>query len=552
MSRQASARLATIACQRFDNLFLNMPSGMDLPVPRLSRPRWQMCVVSCTFLLVLHAQFTVGEDSLPGHLRSVLDAITSSSLRGHLSFIASDLLEGRDSPSRGLDIAAEYIAAQFRRASLEPVGGDGYFQTAHWRAAARDARAFRLTIRVNGNTVEVSPQQMSLCAGSAVELTVPEVLKLESGDPSELGTLTAAQVERRVVLVEIPESRCADPSRSNALPREQQAFLKKLTELKAAAVLSFDRHGQPGRGVGNGRLIDPENRPPLASSHGVPWLLVHNSDAVKIYDSLQKGLNPAAVQLSLPAPVERPAQLRNVAGLLRGSDPALRDTYILVTAHYDHVGTDSSRYPDPVFNGANDDGSGTVSVIELASALSQLHPRPKRSIVFMTVFAEEKGLLGSRYYARHPLFPLAKTVANINLEVLGRTDGTDGSQKNRASLTGFEYSDLGEVFTKAGQLTGVEVYHHPTLSDAFYPRGDNLSLAEKGVIAHSLCSAFLFPDLHEPGDHWDKVDYPNLATLNRMLAVALWMIAENPVPPRWNEAARKAAPYLKAWQELHR
>jgi Zn-dependent M28 family amino/carboxypeptidase len=249
--------------------------------------------------------------------------------------------------------------------------------------------------------------------------------------------------------------------------------------------------------------------------------------------------------------VERPVKLRNVVGLLRGSDPALQDSYVLVTAHYDHVGIDPSREIDPIFNGANDDGSGTVSVIELASAMSRLNPKPKRSLVFMTVFAEEKGLLGSRYYARHPLFPLAKTVASINLEVLGRTDGPEGSHKNKAGLTGFDYSNLGDVFVKAGQLSGVDVYRHPTFSDAYYPRSDNLALAEKGVVAHSVCAGFVFPDLHSPQDHWDKIDYPNLARLNRLVAIALWMIAENPVAPAWNAAAPKAAPFLKALQDRH-
>ena len=182
----------------------------------------------------------------------------------------------------------------------------------------------------------------------------------------------------------------------------------------------------------------------------LPWIRVHSAEAVRVYDTLQPGLNPGTVLLSVPAPVEKPVKLRNVVGLLRGSDPALQDSYVLVTAHYDHVGSDPSREADPIFNGANDDGSGTVSVIELASALSRLNPRPKRSLVFMTVFAEEKGLLGSRYYARHPVFPLEKTVANINLEVLGRTDGPDGGYKNKAALTGFEYSNLGGGLCEGG------------------------------------------------------------------------------------------------------
>jgi Zn-dependent M28 family amino/carboxypeptidase len=123
------------------------------------------------------------------------------------------------------------------------------------------------------------------------------------------------------------------------------------------------------------------------------------------------------LSLNLAASIAKPVKLRNVVGLLRGTDPVLKDTYVLVTAHYDHLGTGAPRCNpidgDAICNGANDDGSGTVSVIELASALATLKERPKRSILFMAVFGEESGLLGSRYYGRHPIFPIEKTVSDV-------------------------------------------------------------------------------------------------------------------------------------------
>ena len=202
--------------------------------------------------------------------REVLDHISAASLKGHLWFLASDLLEGRGSPSRGLDIAAEYIAAQFRRAGLEPVGDDDYYQT---------------------------------------------------------------------------------------------------TTLKA-------------RG---------------------------SNDEQKV---------------------------RNVIGVLRGSDPKLANTYLMVTAHYDHLGIRTVSGKDVIFNGANDDGSGTVSVIELAEALGAMKVKPKRSIVFMTFFGEERGELGSAYYGKHPVLPLKDTVADLNLEQVGRTDDSEGPRVQAISITG--------------------------------------------------------------------------------------------------------------------
>src|SRR5262249_541022 len=176
---------------------------------------------------------------------------------------------------------------------------------------------------------------------------------------------------------------------------------------------------------------------------------------------------------------EKPVvKLRNVVGLLRGSDPALKESYVIVSAHYDHIGMLPTGEGDRINNGANDDGSGTVSVIELASALASLKQRPKRSVVFIAWFGEEKGLQGSRYYARPPVFPLEKTVAMVNLEHLGRTDDSEGPRLNSATLTGFDFTDLGPIFRNAGEKTGVDVYKSEKNSDAFFPLSDNQALAD--------------------------------------------------------------------------
>src|SRR5258705_2920653 len=119
--------------------------------------------------------------------------------------------------------------------------------------------------------------------------------------------------------------------------------------------------------------------------------------------------------LRLPPPIGKPVNLRNVVGLLPGSDPELADTYVLLSAHYDHLGKKPSGEGDLIYNGANDDASGVAAVLEMAAALSGAKPHPRRSILFITYFGEEKGLLGSLYYGRHPLFPLKKTVAEFNL-----------------------------------------------------------------------------------------------------------------------------------------
>lgn len=377
------------------------------------------------------AQVRKAAPAVPPETRAALYRISADSLRGHLSFIASDLLEGRNTPSRGLEIAAEYIAAQFRRAGLEPVGDAGsesYFQTSEW---------------------SVGP-----VINDFVELTV-------------------------------------DDGKQKMRARRDQ-----LTAL----------------GVNVEQQSD--------------------------------GANGGS---------EKPVvKLRNLIGLLRGSDPRLKDSYVIVSAHYDHIGMRPTGEGDRINNGANDDGSGTVSVIELASALAGLKQRPNRSVVFIAWFGEEKGLQGSRYYVRHPVFPLEKTVAMINLEHLGRTDDSEGPKPDSATLTGFDYTDVATIFKSAGEKTGVNVYKHEKNSDTFFPRSDNQALADAGIPAHTLSVAFIFPDYHRAGDQWEKIDYANLAKINRTIALALLTIADNAEPPKWNESNPKTEKYVKAWKALHK
>jgi hypothetical protein len=486
--------------------------------------------------------------SITPAIQAVLNSISADSLRGHLSFIASDLLEGRDSPSQGLDIAAEYIAAQFRRSGLRPMGDNGYFQTANWLLSEQDATRCQLNLEFERKNITVARSELSFRLHSALDVASSDAFKVDYTDSAALSILTATQIEGKIVLTEIPDLRKQDNSGSEDSHKQRESFLAKLRTLKARLLISVDRSNRTGSGAGPGRLIDPENREQTSEST-LPWIRIHNLDWIKTYDGLKLGLSPVRVKLSVPAPTERHVKLHNVAGLLRGSDPTLKETCVIVSAHYDHIGIDRRRQGDQIFNGANDDGSGTVSVIELASALSHLDVLPRRSILFLTLFGEEKGLLGSRFYVRHPLFPLEKTIADINLEVIGRSDGTEGVQKNRAALTGFDYSSLGKVFERAGELSGVAIYRHERFSDLFFNRSDNQTFADQGIPSHTLCSVFLYSDLHQVSDHWDKIDYPNLERITRAVALALMMIADGQADPQWNEGNPKVTRYAKKWRE---
>lgn len=507
-------------------------------------------LVLCITAFCISAQQAPQQFVITPDIRSALDHISADSMRGHLSFIASDALEGRNTPSRGLDIASEYIAAQFRRAALEPAGDDGYFQTANFLLAETPMDAFELKLKAGTETISVAKTQVSFNIDKELNLSTP-MLKVDFADTGAVAALMPEQVEGKVIITEIPDSRRAEQARRLEVFRAREEFLKKMTGLKARLVISIDRMSSTGSGGGQGRLTSPDNRQVLVQTSSTPVITVHDPRVIKAYDIMKPGPSVAELSLRLRAQIEKPVKLRNVIGLLRGSDPALKDTYVLVTAHYDHIGVRQGMEGDNIFNGANDDGSGTVSVIELASALSALKQRPKRSVVFMTFFGEEKGLLGARYYARHPVFPIAKTVANINLEQVGRTDSSEGPQLANASVTGFDYSEIGTILETAGKMTGVQVYKHEQNSDSFFARSDNQALADQGVPAHTLCTAFVYPDYHGAGDHWDKIDYANMEKVDRMVGLGVIMIANNPESPKWNEANPKAARYVKAWNDHH-
>lgn len=493
--------------------------------------------------------------AIPVETKAALDRITAESMRGHLAFLASDLLEGRNTPSTGLDIAAEYLAAQMMRAGLQPAVEEGgrrsYFQIARWQLSKPDLESFELSVVDGGTLHRIEATRVSLQTEQAVEAKGLPLLRIDVGDPAALAGLKAEQVRERAVIIELPELPREDRSRMMEAFQARTRIINSLAALKPALILSISRRAE-ARGLGSGRLIDPEA--PAGRMGGGPRmdqiLTVHDPRLVGLFDAMKSGETRGAITFRLGAPRLVPVELKNVVGIIPGSDPVLKDSYVIVSAHYDHVGIGQEVDGDRVYNGANDDASGTVAVIELASALATLKTRPKRTIVFVNWFGEEKGLLGSRYYGRHPVFPLAKTVAMVNLEQVGRTDSSEGPQVNNATLTGFDFTDLGPIFKAAGELTGITVYKHEKNSDAFFGRSDNQALADAGVPAHTLCTAFVYPDYHQPADHWEKIDYENMARVNRMVALALINIANNPQAPQWNVANPKTARYVEAAKRL--
>jgi Zn-dependent M28 family amino/carboxypeptidase len=221
----------------------------------------------------------------------------------------------------------------------------------------------------------------------------------------------------------------------------------------------------------------------------------------------------------------------NVVGLLAGSDPALSSEVVLVSAHYDHVGIRQPVNGDSIYNGADDDASGTVAVLEVARRL-RAGPAPKRTIVFAAFTGEEVGGLGSRWYLQQPVRPVEQTVANLNIEMIGRPDSLAGGP-GKAWLTGYERSNMGEQL-KAG---GIPVVPDPRPAQNFFQRSDNYSLALRGIVAHTLSTYNLHTDYHRPSDSADRADFAHMAQVIEAATAAVRILSDGP-RPEWKPGGK--------------
>ena len=221
----------------------------------------------------------------------------------------------------------------------------------------------------------------------------------------------------------------------------------------------------------------------------------------------------------------------NVVGMVRGADPALRDQAILIDAHYDHLGIGPPMNGDSIYNGADDDASGVVAVLGAARALAS-GPPPRRTVVFLATTGEELGLLGTRWYVEHPVVPLDHTVANLEIEMIGRPDSLAGGP-GKGWLTGFERSTMGERMAAAG----IPVVADPRPDQRFFLRSDNIAFARRGIPAHTLSSYGMHADYHTPADQVDRIDAGHLSALVQAVARAARLLADGD-PPVWKPGGR--------------
>ncbi len=448
--------------------------------------------------------------------------ITVGDLERHMGVLAHDSMRGRDTPSPELMETARYIGQQFASFGLSPGAGDGFLQLyplTRFREGPEDAHHLILRgpegehrlaygkeyfvehslgrIEAAGELVHVeSMSRMGDASGQValITATTGNVRQVFGGGMSK--SIDAARPAGVLVVVDVP-----------------QQYFDRLREIRSGERAVF------------GEL----------EGSGVPVLVVAQSALPASLARATARGEPTdgwTAEMATASEVDI-AEAPNAIGVLVGSDPELRDEYVLFTAHMDHVGVDRPVDGDSVYNGADDNASGTVTVIELAEAFASLDSPPRRSLIFMAVSGEEDGLLGSRWYVEHPTFPLEKTVANINLDMVGRNwpDTIVAVGKNQSSL-----GPLVESLAAGHPELDMAIIDDPWPEEGFYTRADHYNFARRGVPILFFFSG-THADYHRPSDEADRIDYEKMSRVGRLLFYLGLEVANADARPIWDPEA---------------
>ncbi len=494
-----------------------------------------------------------------------VDTITAAQLRSYLTFIASDEMEGRDTPSRGLDTTAKFIAMNLGRWGFKPMGDDGtFFQKIALRREALDQP--KTTASINGKDFVVGedflPNAVSATlTGPLVFAGNGWVLKSRNLNPYQ-----GIDVKDKIIVVVgngFPKGvtrtdlagRMGDDWSSPMVYAQQHGAKGVLVIPDANTLLSWDqlkfRALLPARAVVEKFSAQPTNPPvpnvvmsmkmakALFEGEKADVVAIANGADVPSYE-----LSPKNFTITVAVKSERP-MTQNVVAVWEGNDPILKSEYVAVGAHYDHVGICAPGTADPICNGADDDGSGTTALLGMAEAISHARQKPKRSVLFVWHCGEEKGLWGSRYFTDYPTVRLDKVVAQLNIDMIGRSkkDG-DTNQRNK-ELTGpnaiyvigstMMSTELGKLSQDVNKsflnLAYDTKYDDPADPNRFFFRSDHYNYARKGIPIIFFFDG-VHEDYHRPGDEPQKIDYDKMQKITRTVYMTLWAVANLSTRPK--------------------
>lgn len=466
--------------------------------------------------------------------------ITQQDLKKHLTIIASAEMGGRDTPSPGLDKAADYIEAQFKAFGVKPGNNGSYRQPF---VLEKDS-ASALTLEMGGAAfkpyIDFAPWTSM---PQKAKLTFSEYVFVGYGIVDEnRDDYKNADVKGKLVIL---LSGQPEGYKTNKSRRQSPAFTaNKMLNAKnkgAAAVLIITDE-LPSKQILNNMYRPKPDGVSAEETNAIPAFYIN--DNIVSHSGRTISQIKAAIGDHIVDPVveaidvnieytsgKKTATVNNVMGLVEGSDK--KDEYLFITAHYDHVGTDEKGN---IYYGADDDGSGTVGVIKMAEAFAKAKKAgkgPRRTVVFMLVCGEEKGLWGSEYYSEHPVFPLEKTTADLNIDMIGRVD----TERMSADTLNYVYvighnklsTDLAKINegmnNKYTKLVLDYKFDDPNDPNRIYYRSDHYNFARKGVPILFFYDGMLQADYHKPTDTVDKINFSLLAKRAQMIFYTAWEMA---------------------------
>ena len=471
----------------------------------------------------------------PASVQQAVQSITPEDIRRRIGVIADDSMRGRDTPSPELEKVAAYIASEFRRMGLKPGGDNGTFLQRYAIDRVQFAADSSIAFVHGGGDATLSYGRDFVFSDNMFESgDYAGDLVLLTGTMGAGIQLDTAALAGKMLVVTARVRNRADRQRLLAW---RPAGVIGLTSAPDSLWMTLvERSSQtqlrdPSRQVGAPLVLT------VRAGSLAPVLTRLGADSAVVQQAAQAGA-PLTARPLAGAQLHVHGRIRavdrrsapNVVGILEGSDPRLKREYVVLSAHMDHVGVGRPVNGDSIYNGADDDASGTIAVVEAAEAFAQLQPRPKRSIIFLTVSGEEKGLWGSAYFADHPPVPVANIVADLNTDMVGR------NWKDTIVAIGKEHSDLGATLNRVGAA-------HPELrmqpiddiwpQESFYTRSDHYNFARKGVPILFFFNG-THADYHRPSDSVDKIDAEKESRIVKLVFYLGLDVANAADRPKWN------------------
>lgn len=433
--------------------------------------------------------------------------INETNVRAEMNFLAGDALQGRGSGTMFERIAAEYIGSQFMQFGLEPAGEMGidgkqtYVQTVNI-----PGREELKTIRIKGEAGRSIAFGKDLVVFALTSKQISgELQRAKPGDTMKKGAI--------VLLLLGPD---------DEFDKIQPSVADMMKAGPAAIVMVETKELRE-----NWSEVAQRRSP--VSRRGGASLMAVSSDGMKELSGVADG---TVIEFETEFAAGKGTQTWNAMGKISGSDKTLASEVILLTSHLDHLGVrDNAPGDDKIFNGADDDASGSVAVLELARVLGT-GKRPKRTVYFVCFGSEEAGGYGATYFVNNMPFPKDKLVANLEFEMIGRPDAK--VKPEELWLTGYERSNLGPELAKRG----AKLVQDPHLDQNFFFRSDNIQLARAGIIAHTVSSFGLHTDYHKASDEVKTIDFSHMTrSINSMVKPVEWLINSN-FKPTWNEGKK--------------